>query len=80
MANAQLSGGDGFIDKRKSTATNRNSALNLEATPLNYVDITKLRARLTAIGAPYNTGGRLDAMTLNDMIYALRTVDDAAGI
>lgn len=50
------------------------------ATPLNYTSVSTMRARLAAINAGYYTTARLEQMTKNDMTYALRTLDDAAGI
>lgn len=41
----------------------------------DYNDITALRARLAAIDAGYYTAVKLDAMTYNDMIYAVRLND-----
>lgn len=70
----------GVTDKRKSTSAGAISGTTFLTTPLNYVDITKLRARLIAINGTIYTTARLNTMTLNDMIYALRTLDDAAGI
>lgn len=84
MANAQVDGANSVgitvIDKRKSTAANRVVATQMLATPLNYSSISALRTRLAAANGALFTAARLDAMTLNDMIYALRTIDDAAGI
>lgn len=80
MAGAVLGEVQEFVDKRKSTAANAASSTSLLGTPLNYTDITKLKARLTAINAGLYTAARLNTMTLNDLIYALRTLDDAAGI
>ena len=70
----------GVTDKRKSTAAGAVSGTTFLTTPLNYFDITKLRARLATINAGRYTSAYLDTLTLNDMIYALRTLDDAAGI
>ena len=70
----------GFVDKRKATAANAVSGTSVLGTPLNYFDITKLRARLNTINSTRYTSAYLDTITLNDMIYALRTLDDAAGI
>ena len=44
----------------------------------NIQTIDAARARLTAISATSYTTARLDAMTFNDMIYAIRA-HDAAG-
>lgn len=80
MANALKGNPFGITDKRKSTAASAVSGTTVLATPLNYNDITKLRARLAAINAGRYTSAYLDTLTLNDMIYALRTLDDPTGI
>jgi hypothetical protein len=69
-----------FVDRRRATAASAVAPLSSTATPLNYADVTKLRARLTAINAGRYTSAYLDTLTLNDMIYALRTLDDPTGI
>lgn len=80
MANALKGSPFGITDKRRSTAANAVSGTTVLGTPLNYVDITKLRARLTALNAGRYTSAYLDTLTLNDMMYALRTLDDPTGI
>jgi hypothetical protein len=49
------------------------------ATPSNYASISALRTRLAAANA-YYTSSVLDVMSVNDMIYALRTIDDTTSI
>lgn len=66
----------GFVDKRR-TQSNTTTGL---ATPANYADTGSLRSRLAAINAGYYTSARLNNMTKNDMIYAVRVNDDAAGV
>jgi xanthine dehydrogenase molybdopterin-binding subunit B len=80
MAKADLTNTKGVTDKRNSTAANAVSSTTVLGVPLNYDDITKLRARLTAINAGRYTSAYLDILTKNDMIYALRTLDDPTGI
>jgi hypothetical protein len=80
MAKADLTDNFGFADRRNTTAAQAISSTTATATPLNYNDITKLRTRLTAINGARYTSTYLDIMTKNDMVYALRTLDDAAGI
>lgn len=46
----------------------------------NYVSITAIRARLTAINGTLYTATELDRMTVNDMVFALRMNDDKATI
>lgn len=66
----------GFVDKRAG----RGGTVVIPATSTNYDDVASLRARLTAISATSYSPARLDIMTENDMIYALRLADDAGGV
>ena len=61
------------IDGMGGTASNLNNISN-------YVSVTAMRTRLAAVNAGYYTSARLDALTVNDMIFALRNVDDATSI
>lgn len=65
----------GFVNKTKITQGN---TLGL-ATPLNYTSISSMRTRLAAASA-YYTATVLDNMSVNDMVYALRTLDDPGTI
>jgi hypothetical protein len=77
MANKELAylAGAGFVDKRRDQTTT-NTGLT---TPANLLSISALRTRLLAIGG-YYTATVLDAMTRNDMVYAVRVNDESAGI
>jgi len=67
-----------FVDKRRVRGEPGTSGLTEKA---NYANATDLRTRLTAISAGTFTAARLDAMTQNDMVYALRMVTaDVAGV
>jgi hypothetical protein len=50
------------------------------STVTNASDIASMRARLQVISATAYTNARLDSMTMNDMLYAIRLNDEAAGI
>lgn len=50
------------------------------ATPLEYVDTAKMRTRLAAFNAALYTTAYLNTLTKNDLVYATRLADDAAGI
>jgi hypothetical protein len=63
----------GVVDKRRGRGTNTSQL----ATPGNYVSVGTLETRLLAIGY---TQARINQMTWNDMVYAVRINDDAAGI
>ena len=80
MANADLLDNKGFAERRGSTNAQAKSSITPLATPLNYFDIAKMRARLNTINAGRYTSTYLDTLTRNDMEYALRTLDDSAGI
>lgn len=74
MANAQVDSPHQFVDKRRGRIF---TAGDPNAETVNMGSISAMRTRLIAINATYYTTARLDAMTENDMIYALR---DAAGV
>lgn len=76
VANVTLGQGQlGFTDKRRVAG---QQGVNV-ATPANFIGIANMRARLIAINAAYYTTARLDAMTENDMVFAIRSADEAAG-
>ena len=50
------------------------------ATPLNYTSISALRSALSTANGTYYTAARLDSMTVNDMVWALRSIQDPATI
>lgn len=49
-------------------------------TPLNYTSVQALRNALNGANAAYYTFARLDTMTVNDMVFALRHMQDATTI
>lgn len=79
MADAQTEDRLGIVDKRFTFASNANP---YSATILggNAKDIAAMRARLTAISAATYPAATLDKMTWNDMLYAIRINDEAAGL
>jgi hypothetical protein len=46
----------------------------------NYVSVLAMRTRLAAANAGYYTTAKLDQMTANDMVWALRSIDDKTTI
>lgn len=76
MADSDLGELAGFVDKRRVKGQT-GSAL---ATSGNYDSVGAMRTRLAAVNGAYYTTARLNSMTENDMVYALRQADDAAGI
>lgn len=63
--------GLGFVNKQR-TGVAGSSGQSGVGTIGDFADITSLRAALTAINAAYYTSTRLDRLTVNDMVYALR--------
>lgn len=49
-------------------------------TPTNYASVSAMRTRLTAVNGAYYTAAKLDNMTANDMVFALRSIDDKTTI
>lgn len=74
MADTDTENVFGVVDKRRNNKGQNTS--QLLATPANYADVAALRARLTAISATTFTPARLNSMTKNDMVYAVRLSDD----
>lgn len=63
------------VDKRRGRGTTV-SPINMA----NMDDVSSMRARLTAISNTSYTTARLNAMSTNDMVYAIRLNDELAGI
>lgn len=76
MANLDIGNRERVVDKRAG----RGNTTNPITADASIKDITATRARLTAINAGYFTSARLDKMTKNDMLMAIRINDDNAGI
>jgi hypothetical protein len=70
----------GFVDARESPASAANNNSAQIADERTYGDEASLDARLTAISATTYTVARLQQMTRNDKVYAVRVSDDAASI
>jgi len=80
MADTEQEGVFGLVHASKSGSTTRNVATGGLATAANYADVNALRTRLAAINGSYYTAARLNSMTKNDMVYAVRLNDDATSI
>jgi hypothetical protein len=76
MADTERENAIGFVDKRRLQSDSASGLSNVA----NYGSVSALRTRLTAINAGYYTAARLNQMTKNDMVYAVRVNDDLAGI
>lgn len=67
----------GFNDKRQG----RGAAATVVVENPALVDVSTMRTRLAALDGSYYTSSRLNQMTINDMVYAIRVkTADAAGI
>ena len=75
MATHQLGNAQGFTDKSRAVAG--PDSTGSVATPANYDSQASLDTRLLALGY---TQKKLDGMTHNDKVYAVRLNDDAATI
>lgn len=78
MAQNQLGNLTGTVDRR--VVSKGGSSSGSLATPANYADVNAMRTRLAAINAGYYTTTKLDQMSVNDMVYAIRVADDATAI
>jgi hypothetical protein len=77
MANTEHENVLGVTDRRRTQGQAKMpGALHTDA---RYLSVGDLRTTLATRVAGYYTSTRLDQMTKNDMVYALRTIDDAAG-
>lgn len=77
MASSSVDNPLGVVDKRfRRGGTNPMTS----ATVTNTWDISSMRARLKVISPATYTDAYLDKMTANDMVYAIRKADEAAGI
>jgi IS5 family transposase len=65
-----------ITDKRATQASTGSQF----ATPANYDSQAALDTALATANAGFYTSARLRQMTKNDKVYALRTINDAAGI
>lgn len=78
MAQNNLGNDLGVVDKRQ--ATRAGSGSDSVTTNANFSDVAAMRTRLNAISATAYSATTLDKMTENDMTWALRQADEAAGI
>lgn len=76
MADTEKENVIGFVDKRRTQSTINTAISN----PTLYSSVDGLRFRLNQALPALYTSTLLNTMTKNDMVYALRTLDDAAGI
>lgn len=80
MADLNLGGFNSFpsfVDKRRGRGGTGNDVVG---TPANYATVSSMKTRLAAISGTTNTAQRMNNYTKNDMVYAIRLADDAAGV
>lgn len=80
MSNTQIGQIDlDFVNSLKANATMGGSTMGL-TTPLNYTSISSLDTALNTANSAYYTQARLDGMTVNDKVFALRSIQDKTTI
>lgn len=75
MADRQIGNHVG-VSSSTGTVQNGGTAADAGLKNTNITTIADARARLQAINATYYTNARLNQMTFNDMIYAIRQNDE----
>lgn len=75
MANTQVSPIMIGLSNKAKAANATSMGL---ASVANYGSVSAMRSRLTAINSTYYTASRLDRMTTNDMMYAIKLNDDSS--
>jgi len=78
MANTQVGAvNQNFVDKRRQ----RDYQVPQLSDANNYDSVNEMRARLQVVAPGTYTNARLDIMTVNDMVYAVRVhAVDSIGI
>lgn len=70
----------GFVNRQRAKAnSNIGSGNDLNDSEV-YTSIANLDTRLAAIDGTYYTQARLDQMSVNDKVYAVRVSDDPTTI
>ena len=69
----------GFPNSLRAVAGSLGTSSGLN-TSANYISVSALRGALNAANGTYYTTAKLDQMTVNDMIFALRNMQDATTI
>lgn len=70
----------GFTSRQRAVAGSAAVSTDPLGTPANYDSVADMDTRLAAISGTTFSQTRLDSMTINDKIYALRVLDDPATI
>lgn len=79
MADLDITSNFGTVDKRAGRGREAQGTVFAESA--NATSINALKTRLTALNGTAYTAARLNSMTKNDMLFALRSASaDSAGI
>ena len=70
------------LDRSNPFGTQKVATDNEDAsfTDTDLATIAAMRARLGAIDGTYYTSDRLDSLTYNDMVYAIRLADNPTAV
>lgn len=80
MADSQLRAPNiGFVNSLRAVPGGLGTGSGL-TTPLNYTSVGALRTALAAANGAYYTATKLNQMTVNDMVFALRSIQDSTTI
>lgn len=77
MAQHQPGNSQGITDKNRATADSAAKSDGSVSAPATYDSHDDLDTALATADAGYFTQSRLDKMTLNDKVYALRLANDS---
>lgn len=88
MADQQIGNQLGVAAAHTGSGTQRTNLTGSNTSPSNGFDdanvnddsIATMKTRLAAINGTYFTAARLNTMTVNDMVYALRLADNPTTI
>jgi hypothetical protein len=69
MAQGQVTSAYGLVDKRRGRV---QVGANPHTEKGNLDSVNAMRTRLAALNPTYSTAAKLDAMTVNDMVFALK--------
>lgn len=70
----------GFINKTRAVAKSAAVTSAMAADMSNYASIDAMRTVLNTANSAYYTNARMDGMTVNDLTYAVRLLNDAGTI
>lgn len=74
-------GGRAITDRRKAVPPSTTPDNPVSSTTFNATkDVASMRTALAAANGAYYTATRLQSLTVTDMEFALRTINDAAGL